>query len=99
MRTVLRYENGRTIWSESTPASTGSSRLGGELVIGAPGPWEQNRIKARATAALRLSTGFPQSANARAHSLSEFADKPLGKVSETPENQVCQASEPSEVSL
>jgi hypothetical protein len=35
-------------WTESIPASTGSSRLGGELVIGGPGAVEQARIQSRA---------------------------------------------------
>jgi hypothetical protein len=47
MRTVLRYENGRAIWSDNIPASTGSSRLGGQLVVGGPGSVEMGRIQAR----------------------------------------------------
>jgi hypothetical protein len=38
-------------WTTSTPASTGSSRLGGELVVGGPGPWERGRIAERANKA------------------------------------------------
>ena len=38
-------------WSVSIPASTGSSRLGGELVSGAHGWVEQGRINARASKA------------------------------------------------
>jgi hypothetical protein len=34
-------------WTESIPASTGSSRLGGELVVGAPGSVERGRVAER----------------------------------------------------
>ena len=34
MRTVLRYIDGRAIWSENVPASPGSSKIGGSLVTG-----------------------------------------------------------------
>lgn len=32
MRVVLRYENGRTIWSENTPAQAWSTNLGGSAI-------------------------------------------------------------------
>lgn len=51
----VRTGHGPNDWTDSVPASTGSSRLGGELVVGAPGPWEQGRINARAERA-RLTT-------------------------------------------
>jgi hypothetical protein len=35
-------------WTTSTPASTGSSRLGGQLVVGGPGSVEMGRIQSRA---------------------------------------------------
>ena len=39
-----RTGHGPNDWTESTPASTGSSRLGGELVTGNHGWVEQGRI-------------------------------------------------------
>ena len=48
MRRVVGYIDGQPQWSENVPASTGSSRLGGELVSGAHGWVEQGRINARA---------------------------------------------------
>lgn len=34
MRRVLGYIDGRAIWSENVPASPGSSKIGGQLVVG-----------------------------------------------------------------
>lgn len=47
MRTVLRYVDGRAVWSENTPAYAGSIRWGGTTSFGAPGAYEQNRISSK----------------------------------------------------
>ena len=47
----VRTGHGPDDWTPSIPASTGSSRLGGELVVGAHGWVEQGRINARAAKA------------------------------------------------
>lgn len=72
MRTVLRYENGRTIWSDSVPASTGSSRLGGELVQGDHGPVEQGRIQSRAQRARETALRGERLLEARAAKSKRF---------------------------
>lgn len=34
MKTILRYENGRAIWSDNVPAHPGSMPIRGSLVVG-----------------------------------------------------------------
>ena len=51
MRLRIYSADGTPQWGPNTPASTGSSRLGGELVVGAHGWVEQGRINARAAKA------------------------------------------------
>ena len=43
----VRTGHGPDDWTPSVPASTGSSRLGGELVVGDHGSVEMGRIKSR----------------------------------------------------
>lgn len=44
MRVLLRYDaEGHKVWSDSIPASPGSSRISGYLVIGASGPNDRDR--------------------------------------------------------
>lgn len=42
MRRVTGYINGKAQWSENVPASTGSSKIGGELVV-APSETDRDR--------------------------------------------------------
>jgi hypothetical protein len=53
MRTILRYEDGRPVWSDNVPSSVISRRISGSLVQGGPGPWETRRQVKRATDAAK----------------------------------------------
>lgn len=47
MRKIVGYAaDGSTRWSDNTPASTGSSRLGGEIVVGQSGMNSPERTEA-----------------------------------------------------
>lgn len=37
MRTILRYVDGKAVWSDNTPASPGFIAIRGQLVTGEPG--------------------------------------------------------------
>ena len=63
MRRVIGYMDGRAIWSANVPASPGSSKIGGQLVVGASGPNdssrhrdEQRRHKAKVNGQKRIVT-------------------------------------------
>lgn len=43
MRTILRYEDGRPVWSENVPASPGFIAIRGQLVTGESGPNDRQR--------------------------------------------------------
>lgn len=47
MRRILGYIEGRPQWSENVPASPGSSKIGGTIHFGAPGPNDKDAQKRR----------------------------------------------------
>jgi hypothetical protein len=51
MRRILGYLNGAPQWSDNVPANPGSFPLGGELIVGASGSWENQRKAEREHAA------------------------------------------------